>query len=212
VPINSKDTKSSWALTKGSFDALLARLDPDRDRAGERYEGLRQRLLRIFEVRGCAGGEDLVDETLDRVTRRLEEGEQILDLSAYIGGVARLVAREAWRRQTKVAGEEEAPAAAAVVEDDDDEQIAECFDRCLASLPDESRQLILQYYRGERREKIDERQAMADNYGIPLNALRNRAHRIREKLEACISTCLGNEMKRRNSHSESRGKRKSTEP
>jgi RNA polymerase sigma factor (sigma-70 family) len=212
VPINSKDSKASWVLTKGSFDALLARLDPDRERAGERYEVLRQKVLRIFEARGCASAEDLVDETLDRVTRRLEEGENILDLSAYIGGVARRVAREAWLRQTRMAGEEAVPpAAAADAEPEDEELIAECFERCLASLPRESRELILKYYCGERREKIDGRQAMADRLGLSLNALRNRAHRIRGKLEDCISASVASEMKRRNSHSESRAERRGTD-
>ena len=62
--------------------------------------------------------------------------------------------------------------------------------RCLNELPTESNQLILQYYEDERRVKINNRQAMADRLGIPLNALRSRVQRIRDKLEQCITHCL----------------------
>ena len=65
-----------------------------------------------------------------------------------------------------------------------------CFDRCMDSLPPESRQLILDYYQEERRAKIQRRQQLADRLHIPLNALRIRTHRIRITLEECIRTCL----------------------
>jgi DNA-directed RNA polymerase specialized sigma24 family protein len=57
-------------------------------------------------------------------------------------------------------------------------------------LPVESLQLILQYYSDEKREKINRRLAMAERLGIPLNALRSRAQRIRNRLEECVNGCL----------------------
>ena len=65
----------------------------------------------------------------------------------------------------------------------------ECFERCLNELSEENRQLVLRYYEDERRGKIDNRQAMADRLGIPLNALRSRVQRIRDKLERCVTNC-----------------------
>ena len=47
---------------------------------------------------------------------------------------------------------------------------------------------------------------LAQGLGLHPNALRNRAYRIRSKLEACVSHCLESDMKRRNSHSEMRPK------
>ena len=41
-------------MTPEEFEALLAQLDPDRERAGERYETIRRKLVRLFEWRGCA--------------------------------------------------------------------------------------------------------------------------------------------------------------
>ena len=59
--------KSTWALSQEAFDRLLAWLDPDRDRAGERYEEIRRKLIGIFLRRGCSTAEDLTDEAINRV-------------------------------------------------------------------------------------------------------------------------------------------------
>ena len=53
-------------------------------------------------------------------------------------------------------------------------------------IPVRNRELIVEYYRKEGRQKIDHRVAMAERLGIPLNALRSRAQRVRDKLERCI--------------------------
>src|SRR5204863_6195928 len=58
-------------LTRESFEILLAQLDPDRERAGELYETIRRKLIRLFEWRGCACPEDLADETFNRGARQL---------------------------------------------------------------------------------------------------------------------------------------------
>jgi DNA-directed RNA polymerase specialized sigma24 family protein len=76
------------------------------------------------------------------------------------------------------------------IEVEDSAQLA-CFERCLSELPIESRQLILQYYQDEQRTKINNRQAIGDRLGIAVNALRSRVQRIRDKLEQCITNCIG---------------------
>jgi hypothetical protein len=50
--------------------------------------------------------------------------------------------------------------------------------------------LVLEYYRQERKAKIDHRKLLAAELGIAVNALRIRAHRIRRSLEQCVHTCL----------------------
>jgi DNA-directed RNA polymerase specialized sigma24 family protein len=62
----------------------------------------------------------------------------------------------------------------------------ECLNHCLRQLTAENRELIIEYYRKEGRQKSDHRVAMAERLGIPLNTLRGRAQRIRDKLERCI--------------------------
>ena len=53
-----------------------------------------------------------------------------------------------------------------------------------------NRKLVLEYYRGEKKAKIDHRRSLAEQYGIALNALRIRAHRIRAALQECVETCI----------------------
>ena len=44
--------KKGWVLTQELFDTLLDWLDPDRERAGQKYETIRLKLIKIFTSRG----------------------------------------------------------------------------------------------------------------------------------------------------------------
>src|SRR5262249_25481905 len=99
--INGIDSKKrvgaanmSVGLTETSFEKLLDCLAPDREQAGAAYEALRRKLTRFFEWRGAPYPEEHVDETFNRVARKLEEGVQILNPSGYCSEVARLVLLE----------------------------------------------------------------------------------------------------------------------
>ena len=59
--------------TKEPFDALLEWLDPDRDKAGQRYEVIRAGLIRIFVAKGLSDAEHYTDEAIDRVIKKLPE-------------------------------------------------------------------------------------------------------------------------------------------
>ncbi len=73
---------------------------------------------------------------------------------------------------------------------EEDETRLACLDSCMTTLSDSNRGLIVEYYSSEKREKIDVRQHIADRIGVTPNALRNRAVRIRRKLEDCVRSCL----------------------
>ena len=75
-------------------------------------------------------------------------------------------------------------------EGDEKELKLHCLDDCLKDLPTENREIIVGYYQGEKREKIENRERLAAKLGVPNNALRNRAVRLRDKLESCIRDCL----------------------
>jgi len=195
------------ALGSGGFERLLAILDPDREKAGLRYETFRRKLVRFFEWRGAVWPEELADETLDRVVRRLGEGETIRadDPGAYFHGVARNVLREHWdreqRRKLEPLGDQEPPD---TIDHDADPAAAErrlfCLERCLGALPPETRALVLRYYTDEKRAKIDGRQAMAAALGIGINALRVRMFRVRAGLDTCVRGCVGPETESRPDH------------
>lgn len=175
-------------LTRDGFERLLAALDADRAAAGEKYERLRLRLLRFFAWEGGEFPEDLADEALNRTAARLVQGEEVRDVTNYLLGVARLLIKEDRKRRQRTDRlldrlSQMAPHAAP------DEDVAECLDGCLARLAPENRDLILRYYSGDHRARIDNRRRMAAEFGIELNALRNRALRLREKLEECVRSC-----------------------
>jgi DNA-directed RNA polymerase specialized sigma24 family protein len=190
---DARSTRTEWVLTEEAFGRFLSHLDADAERAGEKYEALRQKLLKFFDWRGAHFPEECADETINRVVRKLEAGETIRDLHTYCHGVARLVFLETLKKPDRhqVSLDELRSVAAPAPYREEDSARRECFARCLGGLPAESRQLILQYYQDERRDKIKNRQALAARLGIPLNALRCRVQRIRDRLERCVTDCLG---------------------
>lgn len=187
-------TKQEWVMTQEAFDLLLASLHTDREQAGQLYVRLRLKLVKYFEWHGASFPDREADVTLNRVARRMVEGQEIHNLSAYCYGVARLVFSESLRAQQKEreAFECASPAEAQETETDLDKEVrCTCFDRCLQALPEENRTLIIGYYDDEKGRKIERRKSLAARLGIPLNALRIRAHRIRVGLEACVRECVG---------------------
>jgi DNA-directed RNA polymerase specialized sigma24 family protein len=186
-------TERIQGLTPESFDALLSQLDPDRERAGERYETIRRKLVRLFEWRGCSSPEDLADETINRVARRMAEGIELRssDPYGYFCGVAHLLYKEVMRRASRehrALESGEWPHPVFTEEDEPDDRRLECLRHCLALLEPDQRDLVLRYHQGDNN--IRNRQALAGQLGIPMNALRIRVHRVRRRLEACVHDCL----------------------
>jgi RNA polymerase sigma factor (sigma-70 family) len=179
--------KKDWVLTPESFTALLAWLHPDPNEAGQKYEDIRRRLIKIFTCRGCCDAEDLADESINRVISRVEDIADTFtgDPALYFYGVANKVHQEYIRRRPIP----EPPVVPPDERDNLEEQSA-CLDRCMEKLTPANRQLVVQYYQEEKRAKIEHRKQLADEMGIALNALRIRAHRIRTALQICVQTCL----------------------
>jgi RNA polymerase sigma factor (sigma-70 family) len=173
-------------ITQEAFDGLLAWLDPDRDRAAQKYETVRTRLIKIFSCRGCGEADDLADETINRVTTKLKDivDTYVGDPALYFYGVANKVHLEYLRRRPVV----ESPSPRESSEDIEAEYA--CLERCMDQLPPESRSLVLEYYQDEKRAKINRRRKLAEELGIAVNALRIRAHRIRQQLQQCVQVCV----------------------
>jgi len=176
----------NWVLTQESFDALLDWLDPQREKAGQKYEDIRVRLIKIFTCRGCSEPEDLADETINRVTNKLKEIEAGFtgDCARYFYGVANKVHLEYLRRKPAVM----LPPPAS--NSDEVEREFKCLERCMERLTPDNRVLLLQYYQEEKKAKIVHRKLLAEHLGIAVNALRIRACRIRATLLECVQNCL----------------------
>jgi DNA-directed RNA polymerase specialized sigma24 family protein len=195
--------KKDWTLNPQAFRQFLNWLDEGVDSGGERYLEMRRRLLHYFDRRNCSLPDDLADETLNRVARKLEEKGEIVDASPahYCYIVAKFVLLEFGRRsehnQTSLddnPGTSRVMAGLAAPSRPDEDAIAkerlfDCLERCLGKLQPEDRELILDYYRGEQRAKIERRSKLAARLSLTMNALSIRACRLRSRLEICVSAC-----------------------
>jgi DNA-directed RNA polymerase specialized sigma24 family protein len=175
-----------WHLTADTFERLLDALDPDRERAAAAYERLRHRIIGLLSWWGASAPEDLADATLDRVARKLQEGAAIPSgsLGAYVRGVARMVFYESNReRLAPLTGDEPATLPRSDLPDAGD-----CLDRCLARWDAADRQLLLRYYGAGKASDV--RKRIAVELAISATALRIRMHRLRARLQDCVTKCL----------------------
>jgi len=189
----SRKRRVEWSLTQEAFDKLLASFSQDRDEAGRQYEALRTRLVRFFERRTIPLAENRVDETLNRVARRIDEGKKVENVVAYAYRAAYLVFLEALKEPDLSDIDLEMTAPPTIeprFEDSEQDRRLRCFDICLEGLTVNNRELILVYFREERRAKIERRKTLADQLKISLDALRIRIHRIRKGLEECMKQCM----------------------
>jgi len=189
-------------LTEVAFSRLLEWLDEGSDSQGERYVEMRRRLVAYFDRRDRPAAEELADETMNRIGRTLEQTGEIAvrPPARYCYVVARFVLLEDFRRERKYVPLDEpriSEASAArslnLVEQDAGssarEQRLACLDHCLAQLKPAQRELVVEYYRDSRREKIERRRALASRFGISMNALGIRVCRLRDTLLTCLGAC-----------------------
>jgi DNA-directed RNA polymerase specialized sigma24 family protein len=186
-------TARNASRTESPLDALLARLAADGDE-GIAYETLRRRLIRFFDVYVPAEAEELADVALDRVAGRIREGVEIGSVLSYTLGVARMILHEARARAARRRVAEIDPALLPAEDDGEARELEialAALSRCLDAAGGEARALILEYYGADGASRIALRQRLALARGISLNALRNRALRLREALEDCVRKRLG---------------------
>jgi DNA-directed RNA polymerase specialized sigma24 family protein len=205
---NSASSRQRWTLTKEAFDKLLTHLDAEPDLAGEKYLVIRRNLVRFFEGRGCPFAEDHADEVINRLAKRCGEGEVIQDIDGYCYGVARLLLLEIFKEQTRQASAlRDAQRDLPLLEwtHSNAEQLdranarLECLTSCLEKLSPDGRKLVVDYYEGDKQSRIENRKRLTESLGIPNQALRSRALRLRDKLETCISSCLKSNNRRHRS-------------
>jgi RNA polymerase sigma factor (sigma-70 family) len=187
----SSPSEEKKVITQTEFAAMLAWLDPHSEqRAAEKYEEIRRRLVQIHERRGCREAEELFDETSNRVCKKVKEVAPTYtgDPALYFYAVANKVCLEYLKKNKK-----RVPTPPSPPDTEEVERRHACLDHCLGKQSPVSRELILQYYEGEKQAKIQHRQRVADLLGIDLKTLRVRARRIRVKLLECMSDCLKKE-------------------
>lgn len=183
------------AVTGTSFTRLLAWLDDGRDSQGARYIEMRERLVSYFDRRNRPAPDVLADETFDRISRTLEESGRIMVTppARYCYVVARFVLLEDIRRTKRTVAFDERRSivqmATPTASDERTERSLECLTACLGRLKADDRELIVEYYRDAKRQRIDRRRAIASKLGITMNALGIRTWRLRSGLQSCVGNC-----------------------
>jgi hypothetical protein len=189
--------KKDWTPTPTIFRQFLDWLDDGSDSDGQKYLEIRQRLVAFFDRKNCLNPDELADETLNRVSRRLaEEGKiesETPEKFCYI--TAKFVFMESLRNKEKLNVPFNEVIENTIVSDNSEdniltEQRLKCLETCTDNLENSNREIIFGYYYGEERIKIDNRRALAEKFKISANALSIRACRIREKLHICVNKCV----------------------
>jgi RNA polymerase sigma factor (sigma-70 family) len=179
--------------SRENFDTLLRWIAADdKERAVTRFLQIRKALVKMFECRSCIDAEDLADETVDRVLKKLPDISSGYsgDPALYFYGVAKNVFHEYTRRPRTAELHDGIPIPDA--KNDIYEADHACLDKCLGELEARERSLIIRYYSyANPSVKSFERKKLADEHGYSITNLRIRAYRIRAKLQECLQECIG---------------------
>jgi DNA-directed RNA polymerase specialized sigma24 family protein len=126
------------------------------------------------------------------MARKIADGEEIQKPAGYVMGVARLLVLEIIKslsRQREALGEYQ-KSYNEVADVPESESQIECLQKCLQQLSIDNREFIIQYYQGDKREKIENRRKLGERLGVAINTLRMRAQRLRERLQGCVEECV----------------------
>jgi DNA-directed RNA polymerase specialized sigma24 family protein len=146
------------------------------------YDQLQRQLASYFRARHCPVDE-LVAETLFRLTVKAADDIEIENLFGYASGIARHVYAD-WltaKRAATPIGDDLwiAPA----------HRPASCFQRCLAQLRPDERELLEAYYLDPHRDRTH----LLATAGISRNALRVRICRLKDRVRVCMARCRARE-------------------
>ena len=176
-------------ITPQAFEKMLEWLDKDREIAGQKYEAIRTRLIKILSYRGCRMAEEIADEAFDRAARKVDKLIESYtgNPAPYFLAIANKIFLEFQRKPVF----QELPEIIAQPESEEEFQPEYvCLQKCLGSLAPEQRGFILGYYAEQKSAKIKKRKELAENSGIQHDNLYVRAFRLRKKLEKCVFKCI----------------------
>jgi DNA-directed RNA polymerase specialized sigma24 family protein len=191
-----------------SFEALLTWLDPDRDKAWEKYQAIWYRLTKIFILCRCKNVEDLAGEVVKRVERKVPEvfNKVFEDRAPYFYKVAYNLLLELPRQEARFSEFQEESGVGGITypvypdEIDFDELRLRCLDECLDQLNEKDRKIIRGYYVFEQKTKLADRERQAKELGMGRSALWTKVSRIRRILRLCVRACLDREVQTQRSN------------
>jgi len=170
------------------FDSFLAWLDPDRNRAADKFETIRGKLLVFFLSRGCWSPEESTDETLNRVAKAIHAGEQVRTPLPYlfVHGFALNVLKECFRKQKELETDPDYISGIQQPERSKRQQMFRVLEICLRALPVRERQIFVQYHLANASVRVARRKNLAKKFSLSEKTLRITVFRIRQKLKGCF--------------------------
>ncbi|HET8781094.1 MAG TPA: hypothetical protein VFM63_01660 [Pyrinomonadaceae bacterium] len=168
-----------------AFNKLLAWLDPDSDKAVEKYQRIQFRLIKIFAAKGHVDPETLADEAVNAVCLKIDwllanySGNPAL----FFFGVAKKIHLEQIPKNT--------PQIPPPPDNSEIEAGCWCLEKCLkTAVSADDGSCVLRYHEGRGQQRIQNRKLLADEMGISINALRIRVFHIQARLRPCVEDCL----------------------
>jgi DNA-directed RNA polymerase specialized sigma24 family protein len=170
-------------LGQTAFDRLFQLLEPDAQSIEEGFHQCRFKLVKFFAWRRCEDPDNLADETINRLLKNVHAGQEISADKpySYVYAIASHVFME-YLRAKKRSG--------VIIDIDEVQEMAgpeavdDCQKQCFEQLSHEKRELLARYYLDD-----DERDRIAEEQGLSLNALRLQVHRIKHGLRRCWADC-----------------------
>ncbi len=180
-------------LPQSDFERLLSWLDADREKAGEKYEQIRQNLVDYFRRRGVMDPFSLADEVIVRVTKRVAEVAQkfVGPPSYYFLGVARRVIAEHWRRPVETELSDNESVSVSPDAGELRELIFVSLEQCFARLSAAEQSFLFRYCVETPPVKLSaSREELAREIGANLNAIRVMAHRLKRRVKRCMENLI----------------------
>lgn len=166
------------------FDKLFRLLEPGAVSVEAGFQRCRFKLIKFFGWRRCDDPENLADETIARLLKNVRAGQEISadNPYSYVYAIASNVFKEFVRDKKKSGVTTE-------IEEIKDRTLPmpamDCKRQCLEQLTAEKQELLARYYLDP-----DDRNEIAREYGLSLNALRLQIYRIKAGLRRCWEDCL----------------------
>jgi hypothetical protein len=149
----------------------------EEEAAVERYRRLHGRLVLFFMRHRSYHPEDLADQVVNRLARKLSDGLSIGNIEAFALGMARLVVREEQAQSLRERNcHLELCRNESVVQRtfNERENSYQWMENQLATLPVSQRSMLERYHEGEGIRRIRERQKLAEEMGLSIGTLRKR--------------------------------------
>ncbi|MEM8993525.1 MAG: hypothetical protein AAGF23_01910 [Acidobacteriota bacterium] len=181
-------------MEEAAWGDLLSAFEADPRKAARRLHELIEKLVRIFEWRGCHQPEEAAYEVVRRVAARIHGGATLTTtVERYAGGFVRPIFHEFLRKAAREQHMlDELPRNSSVESiDEGQEAHLRCLDACMAELLSRDEEdFLLEFHAHEGSERIKSRRRLAKARGKTANAIRIEAHRLRKRLRACVEACL----------------------